>query len=97
MRKKVKKKIRNQKNKDQSGKNNIDKLWLNGEIKKKIKTLQKDQEQKLKNQNNRHQIRRKTQIEGLAWKSKGSGVKTEEKRGCQCQTGHPSITCIIQG
>jgi hypothetical protein len=24
-------------------------------------------------------------------------VKTEEKRGCQCQTGHPSITCIIQG
>jgi hypothetical protein len=24
-------------------------------------------------------------------------VKTEEKRGCQCQTGHPSITCTIQG
>jgi hypothetical protein len=24
-------------------------------------------------------------------------VKTEEKKGCQCQTGHPSITCIIQG
>jgi hypothetical protein len=39
---------------------------LNDEIEKKIKTLQKDQEQKLKNQNNRHQIRRKTQIEGLA-------------------------------
>jgi hypothetical protein len=49
MHKKVKKKIRNQKNRDQSGKNNIVKLWLNDEIEKKIKTLQKDQEQKLKN------------------------------------------------
>jgi uncharacterized protein YajQ (UPF0234 family) len=39
---------------------------LNDEIEKKIKTLQKDQEQKLKNQNNRDQIRIKTQIEGLA-------------------------------
>ena len=49
MHKKVKKKIRNQKNRDQSEKNNIDKLWLNDEIEKKIKNLQKDQEQKLKN------------------------------------------------
>jgi hypothetical protein len=49
MHKKVKKKIRNQKNRDQSEKNNIVKLWLNDEIEKKIKTLQKDQEQKLKN------------------------------------------------
>jgi hypothetical protein len=56
--KRLEKKIRNQKNKDQSKKTTHDKLELNGEFEKKIKTL------KIRNQENKDQIQKQNKLSG---------------------------------